>query len=319
MTSKTRPVRHAVVPAAGRGTRFLPATKAVPKEMLAIVDRPAIEYVVREATEAGIDDMLFVTRTGKEAIEAHFDADPGLEGDLAKAGKDDLIALATEYLHLARTHSVRQGHPLGLGHAVLQARHHVGDAPFAVMLPDDLMHPDSTLLKSLIQVRQALGGSVVALLRVTPEQATAYASTAVTALPIPEGVDLPAGGLMRIDKVVEKPPLEEVMSEYAVVGRYVFDPAIFEELEVIEPGRGGEYQLTDGFARLIDRSVDDGGGLCGVVIEDRRFDTGDKLGYLEANVALALEDPELGPGLREFILRELGIDEGGTVGEGASA
>lgn len=310
MTDKNQPVRHAVVPSAGRGTRFLPATKAVPKEMLPIVDRPAIEYVVREASAAGIDDMLFVTRTGKEAIEAHFDADPGLEADLAKAGKDDLLALATEYLSLARTHSVRQGHPLGLGHAVAQARRHVGDAPFAVMLPDDLMHPDSVLLKRLIEVRHALGGSVVALLKVTPEQATAYASTAVVPVPIPAGVDLAEGQLMRIDKVVEKPPIEEVMSEYAVVGRYVFDPALFEELDEIEPGRGGEYQLTDAFARLIDRPAEHGGGLYGVVIEDRRFDTGDKLGYLQANVALALEDPDLGPALRAFLTDELARTEG---------
>ncbi|WP_299061301.1 UTP--glucose-1-phosphate uridylyltransferase [uncultured Actinomyces sp.] len=306
MTDRNVPVRHAVVPAAGRGTRFLPITKSVPKEMLPVVDRPSIEYIAREATDAGIDDMLFVTRTGKESIEAYFDADPGLEHELEKAGKDELLALSREYLQLARMHSVRQGHPLGLGHAVLQARQHVGDAPFAVMLPDDLMHPNSTLLKHMIDVRHALGGSVVALLRVTPEQATAYASTSVTPLAIPEGVSLNQGELMRIDRVVEKPPLEEVMSEYAVVGRYVFDPAIFEELTRIEPGRGGEYQLTDGFARLIDRDPADGGGLYGVVVNDRRFDTGDKLGYLEANIALALEDPKLGPQLADFLVHEAG-------------
>ena len=140
----------------------------------------------------------------------------------------------------------------------------------------------------------------------TPEQATAYASTSVTPLEIPEGVSLKDGDLMRIDRVVEKPPLEEVMSEYAVVGRYVFDPAIFDELTKIEPGRGGEYQLTDGFARLIDRDPEDGGGLYGVVVNDRRFDTGDKLGYLEANIALALEDPKLGPKLAEFLVNEAG-------------
>lgn len=184
MTDRNVPVRHAVVPAAGRGTRFLPITKSVPKEMLPVVDRPSIEYIAREATDAGIDDMLFVTRTGKESIEAYFDADPGLENELEKAGKEELLALSREYLKLARMHSVRQGHPLGLGHAVLQARQHVGNAPFAVMLPDDLMHPNSTLLKHMIDVRHALGGSVVALLRVTPEQATAYASTSVTPLEI---------------------------------------------------------------------------------------------------------------------------------------
>lgn len=305
MADRNAPVRHAVIPAAGRGTRFLPVTKSVPKEMLPVVDRPSIEYIAREATDAGIDDMLIVTRSGKDSIEEYFDADPGLEAALEKAGKTDLLRVAREYEHLARMHSVRQGHPLGLGHAVLQARQHVGDAPFAVMLPDDLMHPTSQLLRQMIQVRRALGGSVIALLRVSPEQATAYASTAVETLPVPEGVGVAPGGLLRVTRVVEKPPLDEVLSEYAVIGRYVFDPAIFEHLAGLRPGRGGEYQLTDGFAELIDVDPADGGGVYGVVVEDRRFDTGDKLGYLEANVALALEDPDLAPGLRAFLADEL--------------
>ncbi len=296
-----QPVKHAVVPAAGRGTRFLPVTKAVPKEMLPIAGRPSIDYIAHEATEAGVEDLLFVTRTGKESIEAHYDADPGLENELEKAGKDAYLELVREYQKLARVHSVRQGHPLGLGHAVLQARHHVGDAPFAVMLPDDVMHPSSQLLKHLIAVREALGGSVVALLRVTPEQATAYASTSVTPLPIPSGVDLEEGELFRIDRVVEKPPIDEVMSEYAVVGRYVFDPAIFDKLENLEPGRNGEYQLTDAFAKLIDVAPEDGGGLYGVVINDPRYDTGDPLGYLQANIALALEDPSTADELKTYL------------------
>ena len=165
---------------------------------------------------------------------------------------------------------------------------------FAVLLPDDLMEPGSRLLRKMIQVREALGGSVVALLKVTPEQATAYASTAVEVLPVPEGVDLEEGQLMRITDVTEKPPLDEVKSEYAVVGRYLLDPAVFTALENIEPGAGGEYQLTDGYARMIGLPEEQGGGLYGVVIDERRFDTGDKLGYLEANVTLALEDPALG-------------------------
>ena len=200
---------------------------------------------------------------------------------------------------------MRQGHPLGLGHAILQAKSHVGDAPCAVLLPDDLMEPGSQLLRKMIQVRGALGGTVVALLKVTPEQATAYASTAVEVLPIPEGVDLEEGQLMRITDVTEKPPLEEVKSEYAVVGRYLLDPAVFTALENIEPGAGGEYQLTDGYARMIDLPEEEGGGLYGVVIDERRFDTGDKLGYLEANVTLALEDPALGAELKEFLRSKL--------------
>lgn len=305
MTDAKTPVVHAVVPSAGRGTRFLPITKSVPKEMLPVVDRPSIEYIVREATDAGIEDVLFVTRAGKQSIEDYFDAEPGLEADLAKSGKTAALDLVNEYKGYARVHAVRQGHPLGLGHAILQAKRHVGDAPFVVMLPDDLMEPGAKLLKRMIEVRQALGGSVVALLKVTPEQATAYASTAVTVLPIPEGVDLEEGELVRIDEVVEKPPLEEVKSEYAVIGRYLLDPAVFDALETIEPGANNEYQLTDGYARMIDLPAEQGGGLYGVVVTERRFDTGDKLGYLEANVSLALEDPDLGPALREYLRAEL--------------
>ncbi len=305
MAERHAPVRHAVIPAAGRGTRFLPVTKSVPKEMLPIVDRPSIEFIAKEATAAGIEDLLIVTRTGKDSIEEYFDADPALEHALRQAGKTDLLAITEEYRDLARMHSVRQGHPLGLGHAVLQARLHVGDSPFAVMLPDDLMHPSSTLLQKMIQVRQTLGGSVVALMKVTPEQATSYASAAVTEVPVPGGVDLPDGQLLHVDRVVEKPALDGVLSEYAGIGRYVFDPLIFQKLAALKPGRDGEYQLTDAYAELIDEDPAIGGGVHGVVVTDRRFDTGDRLGYLEANVSLALENSELGPQLREYIEREL--------------
>lgn len=305
MTDPSAPVAHAVVPAAGRGTRFLPITKSVPKEMLPIVDRPSIDYIVREASEAGIEDILFVTRANKASIEDYFDAEPGLEAELEKAGKIRALGLVNEYRSRPRIHSVRQGHPLGLGHAVLQAKQHVGDAPFVVMLPDDLMIPGSHLLERMIEVRKALGGSVVALLKVNREQATAYASTAVTPLEIPAGVNLPEGGLVRIDEVVEKPKLDEVKSEYAVIGRYLLDPAIFEALENIEPGANNEYQLTDAYAKMIDRPREDGGGLYGVIVDERRFDTGDKLGYLEANIAFALADPDLGPALREYVRAEL--------------
>ena len=305
MADKNQPVVHAVVPAAGRGTRFLPITKSVPKEMLPVVDRPSIDYIVREATEAGIEDVLFITRAGKTEIEDYFDAEEGLEAELEKGGKAEALAHVREYLDYARIHAVRQGKPQGLGHAILQAKRHVGDAPFAVLLPDDLMEPGATLLSKMIQVRQALGGTVVALMKVTPEQATAYASTAVEVLDIPEGVDLAPGQLMRITEVVEKPPLDQVKSEYAVIGRYLLDPAVFEALENIEPGAGGEYQLTDGYARMIDKDPAEGGGLYGIVIDERRFDTGDKLGYIQANVTLALEDPKLGPALREYLRAEL--------------
>ena len=301
MSQNNAPVRHAVVPAAGRGTRFLPITKAIPKEMLPIVDRPSIDYIAAEAGDAGIDDMLFITRTGKEAIERHFDADPELEGELESAGKTELLDAANDYLKRPRMHTVRQGHPLGLGHAVAQARMFVRDDAFAVMLPDDVMHPASTQLRDMIAARNALGGSVVALLRVTPEQATAYGSAKVVEVPVPDGVDVEPGRLMRLDDVVEKPPLDQVLSEYAVVGRYVFDPAIFDILDNLEPGAGGEIQLTDAFRKLIDVPAEEGGGVHGIVIDDPRYDTGDKLGYLQANIELALEDPRFSGDLRSYL------------------
>ena len=305
MTEQKPPVAHAVIPAAGRGTRFLPVTKAVPKEMLPIVDRPSIDYIMRELHDAGLEDVLFITRAGKQSIEDYFDADPALESELEKSGNDAFLALVKDYQELPGVHSVRQGHPLGLGHAILQAKAHVGDAPFVVMLPDDLMEPGAQLLRRMIEVRAALGGSVIALTKVTREQATAYASVACTPIDIPEGVQLAQGALVRIDEVVEKPKLEDVKSEYAVIGRYVFDAAVFEALETIEPGANNEYQLTDGYAKMIDLPAEDGGGVYGVVIDERRFDTGDKLGYLKATIAFALENPELGAELRAFLKNEL--------------
>lgn len=304
-------VTHGVVPAAGRGTRFLPATKAIPKEMLPVVDRPAIEYVAQEATDAGLTDLLIISSSTKHAIDDHFDAVPDLEEALEKGGKTELLEAINRYQSLARIHSVRQGHPKGLGHAVYQARQHVGDQPFAVLLPDDLMHPEDPLLRKMLQVRERLGGSVVALLEVTPEQATAYGSADVTPVSLDEAGLAEIEGLgeddvYRLNRVVEKPPIDQVLSKYATVGRYVFDPAIFPILETLEPGRGGEIQLTDAFAKLIDVPVGEGGGVHGVVVRGRRFDTGDKLGYLQALVTLGLEHPTFGPELKQYI-EQLGL------------
>lgn len=269
--------------------------------MLPIAGRPSIDYIVAEATEAGIDDVLFVTRTGKEAIEAHYDADPALEAELERGNKTELLAKANQYLERARVHSVRQGHPLGLGHAVLQARRHVGDAPFAVLLPDDIMHPTSPQLRQMIEAQEVLGGSVVALLKVDSELMQAYSTAAIKRISVPEGLDIADGNLVRISAVKEKPKPDEFLSEYAVVGRYVFNPAIFDKLETLEPGAGGEYQLTDAFGKLVDVPAEEGGGLYGVIIDSPRYDTGDPLGYLQANIALALEDPATAEGLADFI------------------
>ncbi|MDO5034638.1 MAG: UTP--glucose-1-phosphate uridylyltransferase [Actinomycetaceae bacterium] len=306
ITLGSESVRKGVIPAAGRGTRFLPMTKAVPKEMLPIVDRPAIELVVEEATKAGLDDLLFITATNKQMIEDHFDAAPELELALRSGNKLELLESIERYKQYSRVHSVRQGHPHGLGHAVFQAYRHVGDNPFAVLLPDDLMHPEDPVLEKMIAVREQIGGSVVALLEVTPEQATAYGSAAVTNIPLAtnglEGVaGLQEGDVFRLDRIVEKPPIEEVLSKYASVGRFVLDPKVFEILETLPPGRGGEIQLTDSFQTLIETPEEQGGGVTGVVIRGRRFDTGDKLGYLQAVVEMGLEDPALGEKFREFL------------------
>lgn len=303
---KNASVRHGVIPAAGRGTRFLPMTKAIPKEMLPIVDRPAIELVVEEATQAGLDDLLLISAAQKQMIEDHFDAVPDLEAALREGEKWELLASIERYQDFARIHSVRQGHPRGLGHAVYQARHHVDDAPFAVLLPDDLMHPEDPVLEKMIAVREQIGGSVVALLEVTPQQATAYGSADVTTIPLAsnglDGIEgLNDGDVFRLNKIVEKPPVDEVLSEYASVGRYVLDPKVFEILETLPPGRGGEIQLTDSFQSLIETPEDQGGGVTGVVIRGRRFDTGDKLGYLQAVVEMGIEDPQLGGEFRALL------------------
>lgn len=301
-------VHRAVIPAAGRGTRTLPATKAIPKELLPVVDRPAIEYVVEEATKAGIDDVMVITSASKNAIEDHFDACPELETALETTGKHEYLKAINRYRELATIHSIRQGHPRGLGHAVYQARQHIGDEPFAVLLPDDLMHPDDTLLQSMIAVRQRLGGSVVALLEVTPEQATAYGSAAVT--PIGEQqldatalkeCKLTPGDVFRLDQVIEKPRIENVLSRYATVGRYIFDPAIWPILQNQTPGRGGEIQLTDAFAQLINTPTENGGGVWGVVIRGRRYDTGDTLGWLKAQIDLGLQHPRYGADLANYL------------------
>lgn len=303
MSEINKKIKHAVVPAAGRGTRFLPATKAVPKEMLPVVDKPAIEYVAEEATAAGLTDLLIITSSAKHALEDHFDAQPELEMALTNSGKTTELAAINRYQDLARMHTVRQGHPKGLGHAVFQAAQHVGNLPFAVLLPDDLFHPEDPILQKMIAVQEKLGGSVVALLEVTPEQATAYGSASVVELSSSDlGLDVvPNGDLFELTDVVEKPAIENVLSKYATVGRYVFDPKIFEILETLPAGRGGEIQLTDAFRKLIDVPKEAGGGVYGVVVRGRRFDTGDKLGYLQAQVELGLEHPELGAAFRTYL------------------
>lgn len=281
-------VRTAVIPAAGLGTRFLPATKSVPKELLPVVDTPAIEYVVAEAAAAGLPEVLLVTGRGKVAIVDHFDANPGLEQTLAAKGDEARLAAVRRSADLLQVHSVRQGDPKGLGHAVLQAAAHVGDRPFAVMLGDDLIDPRDPLLDRMIEVQAEHGGSVVALMRVPPDQISLYGVAA------PRGEA--DGDVVDIADLVEKPAAEDAPSDLAVIGRYVLQPEIFELLAKTEPGRGGEIQLTDAMAVLAEQ-----GQMRGVVFDGRRYDTGDRVSWLKATIQLACERDDLGPQLRDWL------------------
>ena len=294
MATEIKSVTKAVIPAAGLGTRFLPATKATPKEMLPVVDRPAIQYVVEEAVRAGLHDVLMITGRNKRALEDHFDRVPVLERQLAEQGKDALLASVLETNELGGDlHYVRQGDPKGLGHAVLRAKRHVGDEGFAVLLGDDLIDEKEDLLSRMVEVQERTGGSVVALMEVPREAISAYGAAAIKAV---EGED----GFVKITGLVEKPAADEAPSNYAVIGRYVLSPKVFEVLENTAPGRGNEIQLTDALQTLA-QGDGEGEGVYGVVFSGRRFDTGDKLSYLKANVILASERPEFGDDLRAWL------------------
>ncbi|CAN5670187.1 UTP--glucose-1-phosphate uridylyltransferase GalU [soil metagenome] len=287
-------VRKAVIPAAGLGTRFLPATKAQAKEMLPVVDKPAIQYIVEEAVAAGIDDILIITGRSKRSIEDHFDRQFELEFHLNAAGKQSELTEVVALTELADIHFVRQGSPLGLGHAVSVARKHVGDNPFAVLLGDEFMATSSSLLPDMIQTYAQYGRSVMALQEVEPEEIRRYGCAK------PERI---SDHLVQILDLVEKPEPAEAPSNLAVMGRYVFTPEIFEKLELVQPGVGGEIQLTDAIAMLLaDQAV------YGVTFEGGRYDTGTVPAYLQAIVELALERkdlrPEFGAFLADIVRRE---------------
>jgi UTP--glucose-1-phosphate uridylyltransferase len=285
----TSVIRKAVIPAAGLGTRFLPATKAQPKEMLPIVDKPAIQYVVEEAVRAGIDDILIITGRGKRSLEDHFDRSIELEVSLESSGKHDQLHEIRGLAELADIHYVRQGEALGLGHAVSVARKHVGDDPFAVMLGDDIMDERATVLEDMITASRSNGSSVVALKAFPIEEISSYGCA--------DPEEEPDGsGLVRLRGLVEKPEPADAPSNLAVMGRYVFTPEIFEALDRTKPGVGGEIQLTDAMAILLrERPV------YGFVFEDGRFDIGKKIDYLRATVELALDREDLGPEFAEFL------------------
>ena len=287
MDADARPVRKAVIPAAGLGTRFLPATKAQPKEMLPIVDKPAIQYVIEEAVRSGLDDILIVTGRNKRSIEDHFDRQGELEYALDRAGKHELLAEVQGLADLADIHYVRQGEPLGLGHAVGVARKHAGDQPFAVLLGDDIMVDDSALLSRMIETHERSGATVVALKEVPHEAISSYGCVAF------EPAD---GEIVTITGIVEKPAPENAPSNLAVMGRYIFTPEIFDAIDKLEPGVGGEIQLTDAISTLIESRP-----VVGVCFSEGRYDIGRKLDYLRATVELALDRPDLGPDFGAFL------------------
>jgi len=269
------------------GTRFLPATKAQPKEMLPVVDRPSIQYVVEEAVAAGIDDILIITGRNKRSLEDHFDRNVELEYQLRDKGKTEELEQIQALADLADIHYVRQGEPLGLGHAVSVAAKHVGDNPFVVLLGDDIMHQDSMLLRDMIANYEATGASTVALMEVPPSEISAYGCAA------PEDRH---GAICKIVDVVEKPKPEDAPSNLAIVGRYLFTPGIFDQFAQVTAGVGGEIQLTDAIALLIKDEP-----VMGLIFEEGRFDIGKKIDYLRATVELALERPDLGPEFRTIL------------------
>ena len=290
-------VRKAVIPAAGLGTRFLPATKAQPKEMLPVVDKPAIQYVVEEAVRCGIDDILIITHRGKRAIEDHFDRSVELEADLHAKGKDSLLAEVLDLANLADLHYVRQGEALGLGHAVATARKHVGDQPFAVMLGDDIMDEHSTVLSEMIEAHERTDAAAVVAVKQFPlEEISAYGSIAYE----------DAGDrLLKVTGIVEKPKPKDAPSTWGVMGRYVFTSAIFESIDRTKPGAGGEIQLTDAIGGLLPEL-----DVYGYTFDEGRYDIGSKLDYLRATVELALAREDLGPEFRQWLsgyVREQGI------------
>lgn len=280
-------VRKAVFPAAGLGTRFLPATKASPKEMLPLVDKPLIQYVVEEAVASGIESIIIVTGRGKTAIEDHFDVSFELEKLLEERGKKEELKAMRAISEMARVSYVRQREALGLGHAVLQARDLVGDEPFAVMLSDDIVDSDTPALRQLLHVYEKYDAPVVATMQVEGQAISRFGAI--------DGEEV-EDGIFRIKDMVEKPPLAEAPSDLAIIGRYVLTPDIFDEIEKTRPGAIGEIQITDAMRSLLKKRP-----FYAVRFKGKRYDAGDKLGFLIATVEFALQHEELAPEFREYL------------------
>lgn len=283
-------IRKAVIPSAGLGTRFLPATKTVPKELLPIVDTPTIQYIVKEAVDSGIEDIIFVTGRGKSAIIDHFDTYPELEQKLEREGKEDLLAALRETSSMANIIAVRQQEPKGLGHAVLCAKDLIGNEPFIVLLGDDLVDAVPPCSRQMIDVYEKHKKSVVALMRVSDMDVPKFGICG--GHPLAERVYM-------LDTMVEKPKLEDAPSNMAIVGRYILNPSIFQYLEQLEPGKGGELQLTDAMERMMNVE-----GFLGYEFSGERYDAGDKFGFLKAGLAYGLKRMELAPRLKAY-MREI--------------
>ena len=285
-------IKKAVIPAAGFGTRFLPATKATPKEMLPIVDKPTIQYIVEEALASGIEEILIISGHAKRAIEDHFDSAPVLERELEEKGKDDLLAIVRETADI-NVHYIRQKKMRGLGDAILCAKSFMAGGPFAVLLGDDVVYADATkgqqpALRQLIDIYDAYGGSVLGCQQVVPEKVSSYGIVA--------GKEIAGSKLLKVSDMIEKPELSEAPSNIAVLGRYIISPTIFELLEHTAPGKGGEVQLTDALKQLA--LVEPVWAYC---FEGKRYDVGDKLGFLKATVEFALRRPDLGGPFRSYL------------------
>jgi UTP--glucose-1-phosphate uridylyltransferase len=285
-------VSKAVIPVAGLGTRFLPATKAMPKEMLPIVDKPVIQYVVEEAVEAGLGDLLMITGRNKNALENHFDRVAELEQVLSKKGDEKKLFAVQESSQLADIHYTRQGDPRGLGHAVLRAKSHVGEHSFAVLLGDDVIDTRDPILPRMLEVHEQTGDNVIALMVVPKDQIHLYGCASVTATS--------EGDVVVVDGLVEKPNNDEAPSNLAVIGRYVLRPEIFEILEKTDPGRGGEIQLTDALEYAVEHP-EIAGGVRGVVFTGRRYDTGDKLDFIKATLKIGIDRDDIGQDLRAWL------------------
>ncbi len=292
MSNPRYQVSKAVIPVAGLGTRFLPATKAMPKEMLPIVDKPVIQYVVEEAVEAGLIDLLMITGRNKNALENHFDRVAELEQVLAKKGDEKKLFAVQESSQLADIHYTRQGDPRGLGHAVLRAKSHVGDHSFAVLLGDDVIDTRDPILPRMLEVHEQTGDNVIALMVVPKDQIHLYGCASVT--------ETSEGDVVVVNGLVEKPNNDEAPSNLAVIGRYVLRPEIFNILEKTDPGRGGEIQLTDALEYAVEHP-EIAGGVRGVVFTGRRYDTGDKLDFIKATLKIGIDRDDIGKYLRSWL------------------